>query len=109
METRLKRANPWFWRLLCFRKSLLEITTKSIEKEKDHSPGRSNGVFNWIKDGRCKEQRRFSYRLRNEHYRELVLRNRPQENETVLGNPPHPSWGKPSLAPLRAGTKSDDH
>ena len=87
METRLKMANPWFWRLLCFWKSLLEITTKSIEKEKDHSPGRSNGVFNCIKYGRCKEQRRFSYRLRNEHYREPVLRNRHQETQGLKMKP----------------------
>ena len=89
METMLKMANPWFWRLLCFWKSLLEIKTKSIEKEKDHSPGRSNGVFNCIKDGRCKEQRRFSYRLKINNienwFLEIVITKHRETHSTRHG------------------------
>lgn len=81
--------NLWLKRLLFFTKSWLVITTntKIIEKGEDHSPGKSNGVFNCIKDRRCKKQRRFSYCLKNEHYRELVIKNRHQETQGLKRKP----------------------
>ena len=91
--------NPWFRSLLCFSKSSLEITTKSMEQKKGHSPGKGNGVFNCIKDGRCKEQRRFSYRLKINNIKNWFL-----EIVTTKHRETHPThYGESRPLPLARG------